>query len=357
MSSEAPLAHIQKQKPSSQPEKSQAELRGILEQTFIATKSKIDNALAAYDRDTFEDAPDEAAGSGEKRQEAMQKKLLAMVERFEKLRAQLDSGEILEDTSSTFEFAEALFGKDYLGPEAVEKVFGIEPEDVPPIPFSTEELERAQELGQQLILYIDHMPSASGLDRPLTLEHLKQKFTEAHDDGEVFRRQDWYEGEDFFKNEKPRTGWRLTSKDLIPGSTSSNYLEQTETLITHLTEEVFKGMKLPKQFEDAVAEFNREKGKIATLMSSDWQAASKALSELAITKLTRELPVETMYRLVLNDQARKDKPLPSTYTWTASRASVGRLVWVGRFDGSGADVSRVVPGYRDVTLGVSFSRS
>lgn len=98
MSSEAPLAHVQRQAPAPKAEKSQAELRGILEQTFIATKSKIDDALAAYDRDTYEDAPDEAVGSGEKRQEAMQKKLLGMVERFEKMRAQLDSGEELKDT-------------------------------------------------------------------------------------------------------------------------------------------------------------------------------------------------------------------------------------------------------------------
>jgi hypothetical protein len=47
---------------------------------------------------TFEDASGEVAGSGEKRKEALQKKLLGMVERVENMRAQLDSGETLHDT-------------------------------------------------------------------------------------------------------------------------------------------------------------------------------------------------------------------------------------------------------------------
>ena len=196
---------------------------------------------------------------------------------------------------------------------------------------------------------------------PLTLENLKQKFTKAHDDGKVFYEQDWYKNEDFFKKEKPRTGWRLTSKDLVPDSTSKNYLEQTDVLIDHLKKQVFKGTKLPKQYEDAIAQWKRERAKIEPLATSstdtEWKRGSQMLADLEITKLTRELPVEVMYRFVLNDQARKNKPLPSTYTWTASRDSDGYLVYVGGFDGRGASVYGDSPGDRDDILGVSFSRS
>ena len=268
---------------------------------------------------------------------------------------------------ATLADAERILGKEsILGPKDIEQVFGIKMDRAPAIPFSQQELQRAKELGQQLILQVDSMTHKGGLmsrekSAPLTLENLKQKFTKAHDDGKVFYEQDWYKNEDFFKKEKPRTGWRLTSKDLVPDSTSKNYLEQTDVLIDHLKKQVFKGTKLPKQYEDAIAQWKRERAKIEPLATSstdtEWKRGSQMLADLEITKLTRELPVEVMYRFVLNDQARKNKPLPSTYTWTASRDSDGYLVYVGGFDGRGASVYGDSPGDRDDILGVSFSRS
>jgi hypothetical protein len=277
-------------------------------------------------------------------------------------------GEAKEGLELSLADAERILGKEsVLGPKDVEHVFGGKLEAVPNIPFSKEELERAKELGQQLILQIDTMlHKASGLlskekSVPLTLENLKKKFTKSHDDGKVFYDQDWYNSEDFFKKDKPRVGWRLTSKDLLPGSTSKGYLEQTDVLVEHLQKQVFKGAKLPKQYEDAIAEFKRKRAEIEPLAKSgtdsEWKRGSQMLADLAITKLTRELPVEAMYRLILNDQARKDKPLPSTYTWTAGRDSGGTLVDVGYFAAGGADVNRHEPRASHDFLGVSFSRS
>lgn len=259
---------------------------------------------------------------------------------------------------------EKLFGKDFFGADAVQKVFGIRHEaaQVAARSFPTAELERAKELGQQLIFQTDRMevknPDTGKIERnvPITLENLKKYFPKAHDDAPMWYAQDWYNNEEFFKNEKPRTGWRLTSKEVIPSTLSKNYLEQTEILIDYLKTKVFKGKK-PKKYLDAIHEFDNVKDKIESDMGSDWQAASKALSELKITKLTRELPVEAMYRLILNDQVNKDKPLPSTYTWTASRDSGGSLVCVGGFDAQGANVRSDHPGARSGHLGSSFSRS
>lgn len=265
-----------------------------------------------------------------------------------------DSGEGL-----AFEDAERLFGKDFLGPKTVEKIFGNKPETVPNIPFSKAELQRAKELGQQLIFYTDALPPIARGEKfaPLTLENLKQKFPKAHDGKPTWYSQGWYENEEFFKSERPRTGWRLTSKDLVPDSISKNYLEQTDVLIEHLTKEVFKGISTPKEYSDAIREFNKERPNIARLIESDWQKASQALVDLKITKLVRELPIEVMYRLILNDQANKDKPLPSTYTWTAGRGSDGGLVRVGGFVSGGAGVVSDGPDVRGGFLGVSFSRS
>lgn len=276
----------------------------------------------------------------------------------------VSAGEGKEGSELSLADAERILGKEaVLGPKDVEEVFGVKLDRLPAIPFSEFELQRAKELGQQLILQVDTMTQKEGrlISRekkvPLTLEHLKQKFTKAHDDGGVFYEQDWYNDEDFFKKERPRVGWRLTSKDLLPESTSKNYLEQTELLVQHIEKQVFKGAPVPKNYAEAIREFRKEQPKISGLMDEDWQRASQALAGLAITKLARELPVEAMYRLILNDRARKDKPLPRTYIWTASRASGGYLVFVGFFDAEGAGVYRTRPDRRDVNLGVSFSRS
>ena len=270
-----------------------------------------------------------------------------------------------ETEGLSFEEVEHLLGKDFFGPKATEKIFGVKPETVPDIPFSKEELERAKELGQQLIFYTDFMAGKAGSSGPVTLENMRTIFTKSHDGEKVFASHGsddfWYKNEDFFKKEKPRTGWRLTSKDLIPDSTSKNYIEQTDVLIGHLQNTVFKGMELPKQYADAIAQWKKKRAEIEPLAKSsegsEWKRGSQMLADLAITKLTRELPVEVMYRLVLNDQQNKDKPLPSTYTWTASRGSGGDLVDVGCFDAGGTYVDGAGPRLSNDSLGVSFSRS
>lgn len=275
-----------------------------------------------------------------------------------------DSGEIGSEIA--FEDVERLFGKDFFGPADIEKVFGVRLDAVPEIPFSKEELDTAKKLNQQLIYQHDVMdmqnPDTGKMERgtPITLENLKKFFTKAHDGKKVFYDRDWYKDEDFFKKEKPRTGWRLTSKDLLPGSTPKSYLEQTDMLVKHLEKQIFKNTKLPKQYEDAVAEFNRKRSEIEPLAKSatdsEWKRGSQMLVDLAITKLTRELPVEAMYRLILNDLARKEKLLPSEYTWTAGRGSGGGLVYVGGFGAGGARVGGYGPGHCYGLLGVSFSR-
>ena len=79
--------------------------------------------------------------------------------------------------------AKEILGEDFLGPEEVKEVFGITIEEVPAIPFSQAELERAKELGQQLILQVETMTEKTGIPAsppknvPLTLLNLKKKFT------------------------------------------------------------------------------------------------------------------------------------------------------------------------------------
>ena len=68
----------------------------------------------------------------------------------------------------TVEFQEAkeLFGEDLLGPEEIEKTWGFRPDEIPEIPFSREELERAKEMGQMLLLRVEQTEDG----KPMSLE-------------------------------------------------------------------------------------------------------------------------------------------------------------------------------------------
>ena len=264
--------------------------------------------------------------------------------------------------------AERILGREnVLGYADVKRIFGIDRTD--PIPFSRADLETAKRLGQKLILYTDKMmvekPGRFGRKGTpevvdVTLKNMKEKFTKAHDGSPMHHDQDWYDNEEFFKSEKPRVGWHLTSSEVVPNSTSQNYVQQTETLIQHLLNDVYKGRTMPGKFGAAIAEFYKQKAELTRLATSsttsEWQEGSRRLSELAITKLTRESPVEAMYRLAFNDQAKNEKLLPGTYTWTSGRDPDGSLVYVGDFDERGADVGGGDPGLTSVIIGVCLSR-
>ena len=80
-------------------EKSQAELRADFELRFRALESPIEQGAKEYqkalDDGTFDDNDGEPVGSGDKRKEDMQKKLTAILDRAEKMKEILDSGEEL----------------------------------------------------------------------------------------------------------------------------------------------------------------------------------------------------------------------------------------------------------------------
>ncbi len=251
--------------------------------------------------------------------------------------------------------AERILGKNFFGPEAIRQTFGFEVKKVPEIPFSQEEIERAQELGQQLVLYIDNTPEG----KPLSIMGIQGILGDKTSEGsKLLYDTDWYKDE-AFANEAPTVGWKLTSKEIIPNSTSKNYLEQTVVLIEYLRKEVFKGVTLkdiPKEYLDAVEEFEDKKTTIEGLISSDWKKAAEELANLKITQLTRETPAEIMYRLALTEKTTKIRPLESTYSWSAMRGSDGGLVFLGYFDSMGANVHRCSPDFTPSPLGVCFSR-
>ncbi|MDP3696526.1 MAG: hypothetical protein Q8R55_00665, partial [Candidatus Taylorbacteria bacterium] len=70
-------------------------------------------------------------------------------------------GLVPESKEANIEFDEAreIFGKDFLGPEAIQTTYGIELrqdelQEIENIPFTREELEQAKQLGMMLVLRV-----------------------------------------------------------------------------------------------------------------------------------------------------------------------------------------------------------
>lgn len=263
------------------------------------------------------------------------------------------------------DMAREAMGDEFLGFQEVEKAFGIEmkPEDIPEIPFSKEELERARELNQFLVLRADKAPDGKPLSLQKINEILKGKVSDGSkllysDDGKGGIKGDaWYKNEEFIKDEAPRLAWALVSKEVIPNSTSKNYLQQTEELVNYIKSSVFKGSEIPEEYQKAIKEFEKEKDGIGKIISSEWQKAAEKLSQLKINQLTRQNPAEVLYDIAIYFQNKKERILENMYTWTSRRASDGKLVRVGYFDSDGVNVLSYTPAHSHDYLGVAFSRS
>jgi len=81
------------------PEKSQAELRAVLEQKLKSLKPTLQEGIKEYEQalkdDVFEDADGEQEDTGVFRKDALQEKIVALFDRAEKMKARLDSKERL----------------------------------------------------------------------------------------------------------------------------------------------------------------------------------------------------------------------------------------------------------------------
>ena len=261
------------------------------------------------------------------------------------------------DTS--LEKATEIMGADFLGPDAVEKSLGVrlEQRDIPVIPFSKEDLERARELGQMLILRVDKAPDGEALSMVKLNGLLKERFTKENKGIVLYDEAGWKQSEDFYTTEAPEMRWALVSKETIPNSLGKNYLEQTEALVAYIQNSVFNDVVMPQEYADAIAEFEAQKAEIAGLIDTDWPEAARRLAELKVNQLTRQTPVEALYDIDVRLLTNGDRLLEKIYTWTRRRVSDGELVRVGLADAGGASVYADKPDYRYDFLGVSFSRS
>jgi hypothetical protein len=270
---------------------------------------------------------------------------------------QAPSVERSSTSSDLVEFSRKLFEQDFLGPEIVEKTFGLSlsPGEIPPIQFTHQELDEAHRNDEILILRVPRTPDRS----PLTMQKMQEILQPAFDatgNGKVLFPLDWYKNEDFFTQDRPRLGWALVAKKPVDTSKSKNFLEQSEILADYLKAVAYRNTNVPSNFAEAISELGRERQAIAGILGSDQKGASAKLVDLKINQLTRQTATETMYDLMMYFQNNGERLLPNIYTWTNTRTSDGSLVMVGRFDSNGVHVRSYWPDYSDPRVGVCPSR-
>lgn len=171
--------------------------------------------------------------------------------------------EILADSAAK------VFGRDFFGLEAVNQTFTTRVETETPIQLSPEEilLDQARSRGEFPIYRIDKTSDGS----PLTMHRMAQaleRWFDEKDHGKILYDTAWYQDEAFFMEDTPRPGLALISKALVPGSTNSNYWEQTE-ILRMWAEETYKGRELPEGYQDALKEWAKEKAGLKRILTSD----------------------------------------------------------------------------------------
>ena len=260
------------------------------------------------------------------------------------------------DSNSSIESAKTLFDANFLGPNEIEKAFGmrISPENVPPVHFTQEELERAKELDQRLILRVNKAPDGKALTMKKISEMLQPQF-DSGGKGKILWNTDWYKKESFFIRETPRARWALVGKNVLSETTSNDYLTQTRELLHYLQDEVFSG-RLPSPYEGYREELVREDSNLVQLVKTDTAEASKKLTELGLNQAMRQTAVEALYDLLMVFQNTGVRDFSDVYTWTVSRTSDGFLVSVGLWASAGLLVDGYSPGRSLSDLGVCPSR-
>jgi MoxR-like ATPase len=293
----------------------------------------------------------------------LRKKALAeSVQQFLAPDAKKPAGEKTERASFD-EAREAIGEQNFYGPDEIMNTFGVEltEEQIPEIPFSVEELEKAKALGQELVLYVDQAKDG----KPLTVKKMKEVLGNVTSKNQKFIFSDWFETDAVMSKEVPLVGWRLTGKEPLKTSADKNYLQQTEAIVEYLKNEVFAD-GMPSPYQDAIDEFEAIKDSLVaptvSQVEAEWKMASEKLAKLKINELCRENFSEAVFRLALHEKKTGERLLDSKgrsiyYTWTCSRGSGGGLVGVGDFDGDGALAPRWEPGYSASKFGVCFSRS
>jgi len=234
-----------------------------------------------------------------------------------------------KEVNLEFDEAKEIFGKDFLGPEAIKTTYGVELspgelQEIENIPFTREDLEQAKQLGMMLVLRVPRLGEGK-TEKPLTIDQIRERFSSGDTlgnpkkkKGKMFYRakgKGWYDGEKFATQETPKLGWGLVMKSVLPDSLGKNWDQQEEVL-------------------------------------KKWAKQNKIDPSL----VKRRTPVEIAYDTFLYYGENKESLLEDKWDWSGVQSSDGRFVRVGSFDSDGLHVGYGTRAYTYSRLGVCPSR-
>jgi hypothetical protein len=277
---------------------------------------------------------------------------------------------------SDLEFAENLFGTDYLGPVTIEGVWGLEikPDQVPEIPFSKPELERAKELNQFLILRAKKAPDGQPLTMLKMHELLSSDMESKRRGKALFKANDrWLLDSPFFTKDTPVDNqsqdfeWALSSKEVLANSTNQHYVIQTDTIAKYLETTLFAGKSMHKHYQEALKEYRDYRqsefggqtyDQIENkLKGQNWRTYADQLARLKINQLLRHSPAQAQFDILTYYQDQDRRLLENNYIWTNTQAPDRFIVVLGKFDARGARLERWGSDTAIGLLGVVISRT
>lgn len=220
------------------------------------------------------------------------------------------------------ERAEKILGKDYLGPETIQSVFKYKLKEIPEIPFTIKDIEKAKELGQYLILRITKFkPLLSWEERDLTTSILLRSVRDVHKVNDLIAQQGRY------LYDTPRLGWALVNKESVgfgPAYTTEkqSYDVQTTTMLDYLSSKIYRNRELPEKYNKMLHEYNVLM-KDAFTKGTPTQPDFESVQKLGINQVLRHTFVEVLYDIYVYYQKNKEFLFTKDGVATSSVANVG----------------------------------
>ncbi|KKW33484.1 MAG: hypothetical protein UY76_C0001G0003 [Candidatus Uhrbacteria bacterium GW2011_GWA2_52_8d] len=264
------------------------------------------------------------------------------------------------ETANLQEARDILGVDNVYGPEAVKATWDrdLTSAEIPPVPYSREQLEGAKAMNMMLVLRLDKDIDGQPLTSKRIHEVIEPKL-QATKKGKLLHNINWYAGEPFYVGATPNLEWKLVTRDVIDGSKNMDYTDQTRLLRDTLAAQP----GLTQQEKDAIAEASddmlaRLKTEAESSDDTIWKRAAMKLAELQINANHRRRFVDVFFDHVtlLQSQGRRLFDGTRVYDWTSDSASVGSLVSAGDPDSDGMSVGEWGPGDSGGSLGVSLSR-
>ena len=248
--------------------------------------------------------------------------------------------------------AELIMGKEYFfGPKAIEQTFGFALENIPPIPFSVQELRKAKESNQILRLSWDAFPDGRKLTGQSMTDFLKGK---QRDGASPLFEEHFNQDNSIFINETPRRGWSLVSNEI--DYKNQDIFQQTNSL----AEDIEDDPDFFSEFKERAKAWMRsdERTKILELWKdydTNCQEISHILSESDFFKNTRDSFSEHVQYMLIHNKITGERLRKGDYYCTCSCSSTNHFLAIGYFAFDGARVRMSRPWTSEGLMGTSLS--